>query len=108
MINIIVGIAGVFLTLFGIYIGQRMGLWQLTMASNAHALNIARSRPKIGTEVRMEEFEAHDSMRFAPSRYLRITVYNAGELAATQLNGHCKLSSPNDSIQEFTVPIVRE
>ncbi len=107
MITIIVGMAGVFVTQLGIYIGQRMGLWQLTLASNAHALNLTRSRPKIGTEARLEIVEP-DSMRDPGSRYLRITIYNAGELAATQLNGHCKLSSPNETIQEFTIPIVRE
>lgn len=75
--------------------------------SNVYALNVTRSRPKIGTEARLEIEEPH-FMHDPGSRYLRITIYNAGELAATQLQGYFKLSSSDDSIQEFTVPIVRE
>jgi hypothetical protein len=109
MINTIAGMAGVFIALLAIYIGQRRGFWQFTLATKAHGLNIARSRPKIGTEVRIEdEFQEYGAINIPPSHYLRITIYNAGELAATQLNGYCKLSSPNDTIQEFTIPIIRE
>ncbi len=107
MIYIIVMMAGVLVTLLAIYIGQRMGFLQLTLARNVHALNVTRSRPKIGTEVRLEIEEPY-SMNHPGSRYLMMTIYNAGELAATQLNGYCKLSSPDESIQEFTIPIVRE
>jgi hypothetical protein len=102
----VVAIGSCFVTLLGIFIGQRLGLWQFTLATKAHELNIRRSTPKLGTEVRIEERQLH-SASYSPIYFLRVTIYNAGELAAKQLKGHCELRSDN-SVKQFTIPISRE
>jgi hypothetical protein len=104
----LIGIASVLVTLFGIYIGQRMGLWQFAIASKAHNLNVRRAVPKLGTALRIEPSQEGDPIFFAPCQYLIISIYNAGELAATQLYGYCKLSSPSNSVKQSSIPIARE
>jgi hypothetical protein len=107
MLMLVVAIGSVFVTLFSIFIGQRLGLWNLTLAKTAHDLNVRRSLPKIGTEIWIEQRQVHPA-NFSPFSILRVSIYNAGEFAAKQLKGQCELICPGNSVQQFTIPIDRE
>src|ERR1700694_3364984 len=100
-------LAGVLITLFGIYIGQRVGLMQISIAHKEHDLNLLKSAPVIDTAVRIIERQINPAPAFAPFYYIVTTINNYGELAAQQLNGHWRLYSPDHSIQQHDIPIVR-
>jgi hypothetical protein len=98
-------LAGVLLTLFGIYIAQRTGFLQISIMSKAHELNAKLATCQIGTTCRIE-------LRFpSPGRpdvgryFIIASLYNTGKLAAKKLKGNCKLSC-SESIHDRTIPII--
>ncbi len=88
----LVAIASCFVTLFGIYIAQQLGIIQISYQRRAHELNLTKSAPKIGSSIEIDQ--RYDNGRNYPaSLYLITTIYNEGELPASQLNGNWKLTS---------------
>ena len=86
---------------------KQAGMLQLEVIRNSHELDIARAVPKIGTEVRIEE-SYPNGPQYSPTYTLTTSIYNAGEHSASQVEGEWKLTCPNNSVQQGTMPIRRE
>jgi hypothetical protein len=95
---------GVVATLVVAFVAQRVGVIQIRWMREAHTLNVLKAAPKIGTTIKIEE-RRENGPAHSPFYYLRISIYNAGDLAAKQLNGHWKLSCTDTSINQCDVPI---
>jgi hypothetical protein len=81
---------GGLITLLGVYVAYRIGWIQVTIMRREQALNLARTLPKIGTSVC---FEDRKNPNHPVSTLVIITsIYNEGELAASQLTGNWNLS----------------
>lgn len=98
------GVAG---TLLCAFVAHRVGLIQISLMTKVHELNVKLATPQIGTEIRIED-KAVAGWNYYPSYYLRTTIYNEGDLAALDLNGQWKLTSPTKSVAEVDFPIHRD
>ena len=78
--------------LLGIFIAQRTGYLQLSLMGKAHALNVIKATPRVGTTIVVEE-RYDNGKSFPPFLYLTTTIYNEGELPVSELKGYWKLSS---------------
>ena len=104
--NLISVMIGVLVTLFGIYIGQRTGLLEISIAKKALDLSLTKAAPKVGSMITVEE--RYDNGRDFPAfLYLITTIYNEGELPAGQLDGDWKLTS-SYGVPNRVIPIRRD
>jgi hypothetical protein len=88
-------------------VGWCFGYWQGKTARSALNLNVRKAAPKIGTTAQINKRQVNPPA-YPPFYYLVMTIYNEGELPAKQLNGHCKLLSPNKAVKECNIPISRD
>ena|SRR5579862_2382712 len=108
MTMVYVAIATCLVMLFGIYIAQRLGLWQLRIAKQEHDLNLRKSVPILDTTVRITTRQVNPAPMYNPFYYVAVSINNHGELAAQKLDGYWRMYSPDQSIQERTIPIARD
>lgn len=82
---------GCLISLFGIWAANQIGWIQISIARKEHGLNLAKTTPKIGTMVQMEE-RKHSAQ---PISLLVVvaTIYNEGDLAVSDLKGDWNLTS---------------
>jgi hypothetical protein len=104
LISLLPGIA---VTLLCAYVAQRLGWIQVTLAREAHTLNVQKALPKIGASIRLD-YSYDNGKAFPPTYYLRTTIYNDGDLAASNLRGYWKLSCPGKYIQQVELQIARD
>jgi hypothetical protein len=107
MTEIVAALGGIVATLLAVFVAWKIGLIQISWMRQEHQLNVLRASPKIGTSLRIEERNINGPA-YAPWYYLITSIYNEGELAASNLNGQWKLTSPNRSVIEGELPISRE
>jgi hypothetical protein len=96
---------GVAATLVCAWVAQRIGWLQISFMKKEHALNIIKAAPKVGTSVWFKERE-HPGQ---PGKLLFIctSIYNEGDLAASNLKGNWKLSC-SDKRFDVAIPISRD
>jgi len=107
MSGLLGALIGAVVALFGIYIAQSNGLLLYWVAKEEHDLNLRKAAPALDSSVRITERQINP-VGYDPFYYIVITIYNHGDLAATQLNGHWRMYSPRQMIQEYNVPIRRD
>jgi hypothetical protein len=95
---------GVAATLLTAYVAHRLGFIQIKLMREANALSTLKSIPKIETILHIDKRQVNPSS-FAPFYCLVSTIHNHGELPAKQLKGYCKVFSPTNPSQQFTIPI---
>jgi hypothetical protein len=98
---------GVAATLLCALVAQRVGIVQIRWMADAHALNILKAEPKIGSTVKID-YRNENGPAYNPTCYLIATIYNEGELAARKLKGSCKLFSPSKELFDCDIPISRD
>jgi hypothetical protein len=104
--NLISGMIGFLVALFGIFIGQRTGLLHVSIAKKALDLEVTKATPKVGTSIEIDE--RHDNgPHYPPFLYLTTTIYNEGKLPISQLDGNWKLAA-SYGVPNRTIPIQRE
>lgn len=77
------GVAG---TLVCAWVAQRIGWIQISIARQAHALNLAKAVPQVGCDVRVIKKQVLPES-FNPHLVLALDVYNEGELSVSDLTG---------------------
>lgn len=97
---------GVAATLVAAFVAHQVGFLQISIMRDAHALNVAKAIPKVGCSLTVEEkYELGET--FQPFLYLRMKIYNEGDLAAQSLNGQWKLFTP-ESRDGISLPLHRD
>lgn len=93
---------GVAATLLGILLTHRMGWIQIRLLRRENALNLAKTAPKIGTSVSLEERKNPNQ----PICTLVIitSIYNEGDLAISNLKGNWNLTCSKSGFNR-TIPI---
>ncbi|MGH9682184.1 MAG: hypothetical protein ACRD4S_01020 [Candidatus Acidiferrales bacterium] len=80
---------------------------QLRTERKAHALDVAKATPQLGTEIRIDKRQENPST-YPAFYYIVVSIYNAGQLAASDLKGNCRIYSTAGSIKNREIPIHRE
>jgi hypothetical protein len=94
---------GVAATLLGAYVADKMGWIQIRLMQEAHALQIKKATPRIGSRADLVPF--HPANRPDVTGYtIDTNIYNDGDLVARQLEGQWKLTASH-GITEATIPI---
>lgn len=105
--NLISGMIGALITLFGIYIAQRSGYQLFVVAKKEHDLNFRKTVPIIGTIVTLEPRQVLNA-NYRPFHYIVTSINNYGNLPTQKLSGNWRLYSTDNSIKECYVPIQRD
>jgi hypothetical protein len=108
MILTVLAIGTLFGTVVGVFVGYYIGRRQITIADEEHNLNLLKSSPKIDTTVRINERQVNPFPAYDPFHFIVTGIHNYGDLAARHLKGHWRVYSPDKSIQECDIPIVRD
>jgi hypothetical protein len=101
-------LVGATVTIFGVYIAQHAGLRQIAIGEQHSDLNLRTSMPVLDTTVRLTERPVDASSAYHPFHFVIVSIHNYGELAAQQLRGQWRIYSPDNIIQEQTIPIFRD
>jgi len=105
--NLISGMIGALVMMFGIYIAQRNGYQLWAVATEEHNLNLRKAAPLIDSIVRIKERQVLPTSH-RPFHYIVASIHNYGNLPAQQLSGYWRMYSPDKTINECTVPIQRD
>jgi hypothetical protein len=93
---------GVAATLLGILFAHRMGWIQINIMRQEHTLNLAKTTPKVSTLVRLEERK--HSTHPVSTLVIITSIYNEGDLAASNLKGDWSLSCSESGFNR-SIPI---
>lgn len=94
---------GVAATLLGILLAHRLGWIQVSIMRHEHALNRAKTTPKVGTSVCFEE-RPHKTQPVT-TLALVTQIYNVGDAAASSLVGTWTLLCRKNEHLNRTLPI---
>jgi hypothetical protein len=93
---------GILVAVAGIYATQRLGWIQVSILRGEQSLNLAKATPKIGTLVRLEDRK--NPVHPVSTLVIVTSVYNEGDLAASNLKGNWNLSC-SESVFNRSIPI---
>jgi hypothetical protein len=93
---------GVAATLFAAFVANRNGRIQISLMRRGHDLNVKRARCKLGTHCRTELRFLNPIRTDIQGYVILTTIYNAGELAATNIEGKWNLSCSENIYDRVT------
>ena len=94
---------GVAATLLSVFTAHRLGWIQVSLMRDAHALNIKKATPKIGSRVQIEIGRAEGRLHITGAA-IHTKIYNDGDLVARNVEGEWKLTA-TEGINKQTYPI---
>src|ERR1700728_3613880 len=102
MLGVIGTILGILIALAGVYVAHRVGWIQVSIMRREQSLNLAKSTPKLGTLIRMEERK--HATHPVSTLVIITSIYNEGDLAASNLKGNWNLSCSESGFNR-SIPI---
>jgi hypothetical protein len=97
---------GIIATLLSAFIAERNGFLQISFMRKAHELNVARALPRIGCQVFIEAINTLGP-GYNPHIFIRVKLYNEGELAVQNIAGQWNFYTPDPSTKRV-FPIQRD
>lgn len=98
-------VLGLLIGLLGVWVTQSIGWIQIEIAGREHGLNLAKTVPKIGTTVSLEDRKS--STHPVSTLVIITTIYNEADSAASQLKGNWQLTC-SQSVLNRSLAISRE
>jgi hypothetical protein len=94
--NLFFTFLGLLIGWLSVYVAHTLGWLQIRILLWEHNLNLAKTTPKIGTSVRLEDRQSHTH----PVSTLVVVakIYNEGDLAVSELKGNWKLSCSENTL----------
>lgn len=102
MLGVIGTLLGILIGLAGVYVAHHFGWIQVSIMRREQSLNLAKTTPKIGTSIRLKE-QKHPTHPVS-TLVIVTSIYNEGDLAASNLTGDWNLSCSESGFNR-SIPI---